>query len=284
MGGDWQLNRLHTFLPGTPVERGHLCASADAVAKAIHFQNAGASQASIPGTTTTYLGELAAGVEQDFADGKLSSKAMAVKAAVQAAEDVATGTEGVLPACTTALSCNREEAAARGTTSRYGIVGGVCAHVIPLLGLFLAMFTPEQHYYYDVLFTRLILSAPFLSTIYLDLACRYKKRFGILLADLLARGEISESRAAGIQLVLPWMHGYDHDEACQIANSGLYQVGLCTRSVCALRGQLPSLRTSSLCIGGLMGDLIGDLSVKVLPTVIGCALPCRWAPGGASAR
>jgi hypothetical protein len=26
-------------------------------------------------------------------------------------------------------------------------------------------------------------------------------------------------------LLLPWMHGYDHDEACQSANSGLYQVG-----------------------------------------------------------
>ena len=207
------------------MERGHLSASSDAVAKAVHFKNAGAAQASIPGTTTTFLGELAAGVQEDFAAGRLVSKAMQTKAAVQAAENAAAGTESVLPSCTTTLTCNREEAAARGATDIFGQVGTVCAHIFPLLGLFLAMSTPEQHYYYDVLFASLIAASPHISAIYLDLGCRYKKRFKILLADLVARGEISESRAGSILLLLPWMHGYDHDEACQIANSGLYQVG-----------------------------------------------------------
>lgn len=216
---------LCLHVSGTRVERGHLSCAADAVAKAIHFKNSGTAQVSIPGTTTTYLGKLSADVEQDFADGKLVSKAMAAKAAVQAAENAAAGTAGVLPACTTTLTCNREEAAARGTTDRWGVVGTVCAHIIPLLLLFLAMFTPEQHYYYDVLFESVVLSAPHLAAIYLDLGCRYKKRFKILLANLVAAGKISEERAAAIHLWLPWMHGYDHDETCQISNSGLYQVG-----------------------------------------------------------
>lgn len=59
---------------------------------------------------------------------------------------------GSAPTCATQLHCSRTTAGAHAKLDYHGIVGLVCMHIIPLLGLFLAMPTYEQHYYYDVLF------------------------------------------------------------------------------------------------------------------------------------
>lgn len=67
----------------------------------------------------------------------------------------------------------------------------VCAHVIPLQGLFLPMPTYEQHYYYDLLFLALLVARPDVKIIYLDLACRYIGRFKRLVAEQVERGNLS---------------------------------------------------------------------------------------------
>ena len=129
------------------------------------------------------------------------------------------------PACGTALSCNRPTMHALGERlDIYGMVGVACPHTIPALGLFTAMYTPEQHYYYDVLLAELLKRRPDLHAIYLDLSCQYKKRWAVVVEELIKDGWVGEE-ARAVLLLLPWMHAFDHGMACQLANSGLYQVG-----------------------------------------------------------
>lgn len=54
--------------------------------------------------------------------------------------------------CATELRCSRSLAAPRGETDRTGVVGCACGHTIPAKSLFLDMPTPEQHYFYDLVF------------------------------------------------------------------------------------------------------------------------------------
>jgi hypothetical protein len=175
---------------------------------------------------------VAAQVIMDHGSGVLRSEAQeraavaaqeraANEAALQSREaaDVADG----LPACTTALSCNREIAGARGEVDRQGLVAVVCAHAFPGLDLVAPMPTPEQHSYYDYLLEHLVRARPDIKAIYLDLSCRYKQRFLRLLQRLRTEGRISIG-PEDVKLLLPWMHAFDHDMSCQLQNSGLYQV------------------------------------------------------------
>lgn len=54
-------------------------------------------------------------------------------------------------------------------------------------------------------------------------SCQYRPRFRQLLADLVASGRVGPW-VDTINLLLPWMHAADHDLACQLKNSGKYQV------------------------------------------------------------
>lgn len=122
------------------------------------------------------------------------------------------------PACATQLHCNRTSAGSNAKLDMHGLVGLVCTHIIPLLALFLPMPTYEQHYYYDVLFMALLAARPDVRFIYLDLACRYYKRFARLIAEKVALGW----KVGEVELKLPWMHGMDHDMECQLQHGGLY--------------------------------------------------------------
>ncbi|PSC67275.1 hypothetical protein C2E20_9052 [Micractinium conductrix] len=104
---------------------------------------------------------------------------------------------GSAPTCATQLHCSRTTAGAHAKLDYHGIVGLVCMHIIPLLGLFLAMPTYEQHYYYDVLFESLLTRRPDVAFLYLDLACRYIGRFNRLLAKL---PESSRNKFAGARV------------------------------------------------------------------------------------
>ena len=208
-----------TLLPAHALAMGF-----DAVNKACRYVSAGKAQAGIAPTTRSFLGAADAEVAQDFATGALRSAAMDRAKAADAvlAEQEAASLSG-FQACTTALHCNRATASSRAELDMHGMVGATCAHGFPGRGLMLGMRTPEQHYYYDVLIKWLLRKRPDLAAIYLDLACRYKPRHQLLVESLIEQGLVTP-QARDVRLMLPWMHGFDHGTACQLQNSGLYQV------------------------------------------------------------
>lgn len=202
------------------------------MSKACHFKSAGRSQSGIAPSTSTYLGSIAAQVSMDHGSGVLRSEAQeraAVAAQERAANEAALESREAadaadgLPTCTTALTCNRETAGARGEVDRQGLAAVVCAHAFPGQNLVVGMPTPEQHSYYDYLLEHLLRARPDIKAIYLDLSCRYKQRFLRLLHRLHTEGRISIG-PEDVKLLLPWMHAFDHDMSCQLQNSGLYQV------------------------------------------------------------
>jgi hypothetical protein len=209
----------------TAVPEHKLAVSTDGVQKAVHFANAGHAQAGIEPSTSSYLGTCAAGLVQDYDDGKFTSAAAEAAARSAAAEeerDEATAVPG--SACATALTCNRSIAHRRTELDRVGLIAVVCAHVFAGFNLVVPMLTPEQHYFYDVVLSTLLIACPHLHAIYLDLACRYGGRFRRLLKRLVDEDRVG-SQVLQVLLKLPWMHAFDHSMVCQLLNSGMFQVG-----------------------------------------------------------
>lgn len=207
-----------TSVPTVP-----LSVCTDAMNAANRFASAGRSQKSIKPSTKTYVGDLADVVRDDFANNRLVSLAQERQKRAAALEDE---THGLLAACNTALTCNRPVSSAnRGELDQYGMVSVVCSHVIPGLGLSVPMLTYEQHYYYDVVLGDTLQRRPDLHVIYLDLACRYAKgRWRVLLNELVTQQSITQEQRNRVQLLLPWMHAFDHDQECQVQFSALYRV------------------------------------------------------------
>ncbi len=64
---------------------------------------------------------------------------------------------------------------------------------------------------------------PDIKDLYLDVGCRYKKRFLELVERLRSTGSLVTSVQP--RILLPLMHACDHNMQCQLENSALYQVG-----------------------------------------------------------
>ena len=193
---------------------------ADAVNGANRFSRSGHAQADLKPSTSTFLAAPAAAVLEGGAQGASGSSTQRQPAVPPPDEP-----EGVMPACTTALSCNREKSHnTRAELDICGIVGIVCVHGVPALGCMLPMNAPENHSFYDLVFRELFRKKSNIGQVYLDLMCRYSKRLRALLEKL----EFQENRpfeAAVIMLLVPWMHAFDHDLSCQLTFSGLYAEG-----------------------------------------------------------
>ena len=189
--------------------------AADGMTKACRYSNVGTAQLDRAPSTCTYLGPVAEDVIEAHRCGRLTSAAQERRRA-EAEADVGAS-------CTSALTCNRSSAGSRGDTDRAGMVGLVCAHTFPVRGAFVAMVTDEQHAYYEHAFEYLLRKRPDVKVVYLDLACRFKKRWEQMVQRLVAAGAVTH-RAAEIKLLLPWMHAFDHNMECQLQFSGLYQV------------------------------------------------------------
>jgi hypothetical protein len=214
----------------------HLVISTDAICSAnLHASSAGAASAIEP-STSSYLGKAASRVRQAHASGALGKAAKERAERAQLHAETAAQRDGA-HACNTALACDRSTTghAAGGRCEMYitGMVAAVCAHVVPGLQLAIAMFGPEEHYYYDELLTETLKLRPEVASVYLDLACHYKPRFLQVLEELRRAGCNYASEAAldarAIKLLLPWMHGFDHDLGCQLKYSGLYTVSFAHR-------------------------------------------------------
>ena len=209
----------------------------DAINSANLLSSSAGAESVIEHTTDTYFADPARRVREAFASGTLRKDAVTRAEAAEeraaegerAAEEARLRGEGGADrdgahACTTALSCNRETAnnATRGEMWITGTVAAACMHVVPGLKLAIAMFGPEEHYYYDELLRDAFKARPGLDTVYLDLACRYKLRFEELKEELVEDDILTD--AAAVKLLLPWMHGFDHDLECQLKHSGMYTV------------------------------------------------------------
>ena len=196
---------------GSPAH--HMAISADGNQKARRFMNAGTASSFLP-TTSSFMGDVADKVIMAHADGVLTSRA----------EEARKRTEGREGPCAVQLNCNREVSTARGQLDRYGQVTAVCAHIIPGRGLTVPMPVPECHFFYTEVFREALTVRPDIKSIYLDLSCRYWPAFADMVADLVAGGHLNPDME--INLMLPWMHAFDHDIPCQLKHSGLYRVSV----------------------------------------------------------
>ena len=83
-------------------------------------------------------------------------------------------------ACTADLHCARPEASSSaGPCDVHGMIGGVCPHGFPLLGLFIDMHGPEQFVYYLVYLKWLVkgchAAVVSIRDIYVDFGCKLAK-------------------------------------------------------------------------------------------------------------
>lgn len=217
---------------GTPVPQDYPVAlSTDAINSANLLSSSAGPESVIEHTTDTYFAGAARRVREAHASGMLrpAAAARAKEAEERAADEARRRGEGgaerdAAHACNTALSCNRETSASVGRSEMWitGTVAAACTHVVPGLMLAIAMFGPEEHFYYDELLRDAFKARPDLATVYLDLACRYHHRFRQLMDELVAADTVSD--AAAVKLLLPWMHAFDHDLECQLKFSGMYTV------------------------------------------------------------
>lgn len=127
---------------GTPVPKHRMSVMADGCSKCYHYANAGRMQLGDVATSTSFFGEVARKVQDDFADGTVTSAAQQKYA--QHCATVA-GDDDSSYSCSSNLSCSRASASARGVVDIAGTAGVSCAHGQPGRGLFVAMPTPEQH-------------------------------------------------------------------------------------------------------------------------------------------
>ncbi|KAL4527333.1 hypothetical protein Ndes2437B_g02480 [Nannochloris sp. 'desiccata'] len=205
---------------GTPVPPVRLSVMTDAMNAADRFAAAGRRQNGIKPTTSLFLGEAAQQIMDETESGALAKNA---ERGAKAAAAAAAGEEGP---CTTALHCNRESIKQkRGEMDIVGTVAIVCPHIFPGLGCCIPMTTPENHHYYDVLLEYLLRTRPDTKDVYLDLMCRYRGRFKALI-DKLSKEDIFPISADDINMLLPMMHAFDHNHACQLVYSALYAAGV----------------------------------------------------------
>lgn len=286
---------------------------ADGCSKCYHYANAGRMQLGDVATSTPFFGEVARKVQDDFADGTVTSAAQQKYA--QHCATVA-GDDDSSYSCSSNLSCSRASASARGVVDIAGTAGVACAHGQPGRGLFVAMPTPEQHTYHIRTLLEALKRRPDIQDIYIDIGCRLKGALmeavrllvagGKLEASVLERASaahrawaltavpttsvttsvtsrqpasaLTSSVDAGLpcphsrshncpppalqlNVLLPWMHGFDHDLPCQLENSGLYKVWLLQRR----RWQLPLL---ACCHWPAAAGLLAA-------AVVGCSRCCR---------
>jgi hypothetical protein len=213
-----------------------LAASFDGITAAHHFKSAGKSQAKIKRDTHDYIGPLSDEVRAGYDDGSLRTEG--ARRAERAHQNGLAEAEAVGGTCTTTLLCNNDTAGAGSTeVTAAGLVGCACPHVVPGEGLAVLMRGAEQHMYYDYAIGALLKARSDTRYVYLDLACRYKHRFIMLVKDLYERGLIGSTT---VMLLLPWMHAYDHDLICQLKHSAMYTVRSLSRPAAVRRLALPS--------------------------------------------
>lgn len=160
---------------GTPVpNHPRLAVMADACCKAAHFKSSGRAQPldSVPPLTSSHLGSTAFDVLDRYSAGTLVSEAQQryACAAAEGGEDDGSGS------CSSALTCSRASAAARGVVDFAGISAISCAHETVLRNSVVAMPTPEQHAFHIAAALAVLQPRPDVRDYYADICCRMWKQ------------------------------------------------------------------------------------------------------------
>ena len=192
----------------------------DANAKANRYKLAGRSGAydDVPQTMNQFLGTVNDQVWCMKAEGPLpvapskQHSHAADEADTIAADDLDLELDGK---CHPKLSCARESSLQSSISDVCGLVGAVCSHGQPLLGMFIAMPAPERFLYYDLLLDRLLTETE-VSIMYLDTGCTYSKHLNLYGGD-------GDPRPKYIKV--PWWHAIGHRSDCFLVNSGMYLPG-----------------------------------------------------------
>lgn len=190
--------------------------AADAVTKLGHHTKCGSSSINILPHIHRHYGQPDVEVADRHQQGTLD-----LKAYMALSDDGASASEG--HDCSASLSCSRPDSKARGPCDIHGLVGGVCAHTVPLLGGFIDMRTPEQFVYYLILLTFMVTHVPQLRDVYIDFGCRLSITWARYLAGRLFVG------ADRIRIMVNWMHARGHEEACEAIMSARHFAGAARR-------------------------------------------------------
>jgi hypothetical protein len=203
----------HLTHAGGPEYRVTLCG--DAVTEHNHFSNCGTAAKTITPHVRSYFGETDQQVQQLESSGQLSLKALRAMAQQQQQQERGEGGEEE-GSCSTVVRCGREESNQRSKPlDILGICGFVCQHGNPCLGTFVNMPAPEQFaYYFKIIDYLLDWFKPTALALNVDFACKLGPSY--LRYNPLA---------AGLAMMVGWMHGASHTPACQIQNCSRNLVG-----------------------------------------------------------
>jgi len=194
------------------------------VTKCNHFKKCGQATKSIPPLINKHFDAAEAEIRQLEADGRLNLRDYVDSMlTVEEWDDIR--------ACTADLHCARPEAStsSSGPCDVHGMIGGVCPHGFPLLGLFIDMYGPEQFVYYLVYLKWLVkachATGMSIQDIYVDFGCKLQKTWRRHLEKNGQQhfdAETDQQLALGLRLLVNWMHGSSHELSCQLQNSGRY--------------------------------------------------------------
>lgn len=198
----------------------------DAVTKLNHFRKCGQATKDIPPNIAFYYDAAEAEIRELEAEGKLNLHSYVDSGFAQEAWDE-------IRACAADLFCARPEASSTsGPCDIHGVLGAVCDHGCPLVGLFEDMHGPEQFVYYLVFLKWLVKACVacgvLIHDIYVDFGCKLAKtweRFLEKMGDVHFESLDELEAARGLRLLVNWMHGSSHELACQLQNNGRYTEG-----------------------------------------------------------
>ena len=156
----------------------------DAVVKLNRYKNVGSASSSIEPYTSNFFGatEKTAKALEDKGELNLKSHLREATGAEAGNLDAERGD------CDTALSCARPDSKPTGPCDVHGVVGTVCAHTIPLSGMFIDMRTPEQFIFYLIIIHALVIAANHIRDVYVDFGCQLKKTWERYLAGVCVWG------------------------------------------------------------------------------------------------
>ena len=187
--------------------------SLDGNVKLNHIAKCGVASASLEPRLHAHYGSAQQEVRDLAASGKLDLKSF-----IGGATDSAVDQDD----CATSIHCSRPDASnSQSVCDVYGVCGGVCAHTIPVRGSFVDMCTPEQFVYYLVILLSLLNLGVQVKDVFIDFACRLMKTWQRYLANHPSVAQ-QLAGAAGLRILVNWMHGNSHDIACQLKHCGRF--------------------------------------------------------------
>ncbi|GLC47449.1 hypothetical protein PLESTM_002075400 [Pleodorina starrii] len=193
-----------------------LAVSLDAVTKLGHYANCGTGSGNSLAHLDRYFGPVDARVSSAHSAGKLDLRSTIGDPTLDC-----TPFDGDAP-CVSSLHCARPDApSASGPCDIHGVCGAVCMHTVPLRSVFCDMRTPEQFAYYLLMLGHIIQQRPDLKHVYMDFGCRIASTW----QRYVAKHPELPPEAAGLEIMVNWMHGNGHGVACQLTNSGRYRKG-----------------------------------------------------------